>query len=114
MKGQTYKRGKCPAGDPPRRAGETLGNCRRDQGSWYYRHDLPTGADGRRRQVCRGLSTEKEARAALTDALARLDRGRCGGQDLNLRPLGYEPKDPVTKASSCLLASRCNRSTRWL
>ena len=60
----------------PRRAGGTLGNCRRDQGSWYYRHDLPTGADGRRRQVCRGFSTEKEARAALTDALARLDRDR--------------------------------------
>ena len=76
MKGQTYKRCKCPAEDLPRRADGTLGNCRRDHGSWYYRHDLPTSANGRRRQVKQGgYSTEKEARAALTDALARLDRG---------------------------------------
>ena len=76
MKGQTYKRCKCPTDVLPRKSDGTPGNCRRDHGSWYYRHDLPQTANGQRRQVKQGgYSSEKEARTALTDALARLDRG---------------------------------------
>lgn len=51
-------------------------NCSKRHGTWYYRHDLPMLAAGRRRQVKQGgFATEREARRALTNALARLDRG---------------------------------------
>ena len=109
MKGQTYKRCKCPAGDLPRRAGGTLGNCRRDQGSWYYRHDLPTGAAGRRRQVCRGFSKKKEARAALTDALARLDRERY--VDRSKLTVGDYLDQYIRAGSTCVQRPSCSTAS---
>jgi integrase len=75
VKGQTYKRCKCPPELLVDADGRRI-NCTRKHGTWYYRHDLPPAADGRRRQVKQGgFATEREARKALTDALARLDRG---------------------------------------
>src|SRR3954469_4547174 len=73
MKGQIWKR--CPCGDVRDNAGRIV-NCPKRHGSWYYRHDVPPAADGRRRQVKRGgFQTEREARDALNDVLARLARG---------------------------------------
>ena len=59
MKGQTYKRCKCPTDVLPRKSDGTPGNCRRDHGSWYYRHDLPQTANGQRRQVKQGATAAR-------------------------------------------------------
>lgn len=82
MKGRVYKRCACPAESAWLwRGNEATGklermNCPRKHGVWYYQHDLPPAADGRRRQVKRGgHATEKEAQKALTAAVARVDRG---------------------------------------
>ncbi len=75
MKGQTYKRCSCPPEQLVDEKGRRV-NCPKKHGAWYYRHDLPPAANGKRRQVKQGgFATEREARKALTDALARLDRG---------------------------------------
>ncbi len=75
MKGQTYKRCSCPAETLVDVEGRRT-NCNKKQGTWYYRHDLPRDARGRRRQVEQGgFMTEREARKALTEALSVLDRG---------------------------------------
>ena len=51
-------------------------NCGKRHGSWYYIHELPPDATGKRRQATQGgFATEREARKALNDALARLHRG---------------------------------------
>ena len=49
--------------------------CNKKHGTWYYRHDLQPGPDGRRQVKQGGFATEREARRGLTDALARIDRG---------------------------------------
>jgi hypothetical protein len=73
MKGHTYKR--CPCGPVTDGAGRRV-NCGKRHGSWFYIHDLPPDAAGKRRQVRKGgFATEREARTALNDALASLDRG---------------------------------------
>lgn len=75
MKGQTYKRCSCPAAALVDEQGRRI-NCSKKHGTWYYRHDLPMLVAGRRRQVKQGgFATEREARRALTEALARLNRG---------------------------------------
>jgi len=75
MKGQTYKRCKCPPSSLLDDTGRRI-TCNKKHGTWYYRHDLQPGPDGRRRQVKQGgFATEREARRGLTDALARVDRG---------------------------------------
>ena len=73
MKGHTLKR--CPCGTLRDEQGRRV-NCGKRHGSWYYMHELPPEASGRRRQTKKGgFSTEREARKALNDALARLHRG---------------------------------------
>lgn len=72
MKGHTYKRCSCPT---LRDAHGQRINCPKRHGSWYFMHELPPTASGKRRQVLKGgFATEREARAALNDALARLER----------------------------------------
>ena len=73
MKGHTFKR--CPCGDSRDEQGRRT-NCGKRHGSWYYAHELPPAADGARRQSKKGgFGTERGARRALNDALARLQRG---------------------------------------
>ncbi len=73
MKGHTYKR--CPCGTLRDAEGRRV-NCNKRHGSWYYVHELPADAAGPRRQVTKGgFATEREARKALTESLAKLDRG---------------------------------------
>jgi hypothetical protein len=72
MKGHTYKR--CPCGVQRDSAGRRV-NCQKRHGSWYYAHELPATAEGRRRQTFRGgFTTEREARLALNQALAAVNR----------------------------------------
>ena len=73
VKGHTFKR--CPCGTIRDDQGRRV-TCAKRHGSWFYAHELPPGADGRRRQrKMGGFPTERDARKALHDALARLDRG---------------------------------------
>jgi integrase len=73
VKGHTYKR--CPCGPVRDEDGRRI-NCPKKHGSWYYKHELPPTAGGRRRQATRGgFATEKEARRALTQALEKVNRG---------------------------------------
>jgi integrase len=73
VKGHTYKR--CPCGTVRDEQGRRI-NCTKRHGSWFYVHELPPDVNGRRRQAARGgFATEREARKALTEALAQLDRG---------------------------------------
>lgn len=75
MKGQTYKRCTCSLHELVDADGRRA-TCHRKHGAWYYRHDVPPGADGARRQAKRGgFGTEREARKAMNDSLAMLDRG---------------------------------------
>ncbi len=72
MKGHTFKRCSCPTvrDEHGRRV-----NCPKRHGSWYFMHELPAAPSGKRRQVLKGgFATEREARVALNDALARLER----------------------------------------
>ena len=51
-------------------------NCTKRHGSWFFIHDLPPDASGKRRQARKGgFATEREARKALNDALSRIDQG---------------------------------------
>lgn len=73
MKGHTYKR--CPCGALRDADGRRV-NCTKRHGTWSYVHELPPDAGGKRRQVTKGgYATERAARTALTESLARLDRG---------------------------------------
>lgn len=55
--------------------------------SWYFRIDLPPGADGERRQRWKsGFRTEREAKAAERAALAELEEG--GSLDAHRTPYG--------------------------
>ena len=73
MKGHTYKR--CPCGVVRDADGKRI-NCRKKHGSWYYAHELPPGANRRRRQVFRGgFPTEKDAGQALSEAIAAVGNG---------------------------------------
>ena len=73
MKGHTLKR--CPCGTLRDDHGRRV-NCGKRHGSWYYMHELPPDATGKRRQAQKGgFATEREARKALNDALAQLHRG---------------------------------------
>ncbi len=73
MKGHTYKR--CPCGTLRDAQGRRV-NCNKRHGSWYFAHDLPADtAAGRRQEKKGGYATEREARKALNESLARLDRG---------------------------------------
>ena len=73
MKGHTYKR--CPCGTLRDDHGRRV-NCAKRHGSWFYAHELPPAADGKRRQSkVGGFATEREARQALNDALAQIHRG---------------------------------------
>ena len=68
MKGHTYKR--CPCGALRDDAGRRV-NCSKRHGSWFYVHELPPDASGRRRQASKGgFATEREARMALNDLLS--------------------------------------------
>lgn len=69
--------------------------------SWYFRVDLPVGADGRRRQRrVGGFATEREARRALAQAKVDIDSGR----------LRYGPRRTVADlAAEWLEAVRPNR-----
>jgi hypothetical protein len=70
--------------------------------SWYFRVDLPLGADGRRRQRrVSGFATEREARRALAQAKVDIDSGR----------LRYGPRRTVADlAAEWLEAVRPNRN----
>ena len=73
MKGHTYKR--CPCGVVTD-ADDRRVNCNKRHGSWFFIHDLPPDASGKRRQARKGgFATEREARKALNDALSRIDQG---------------------------------------
>ncbi len=73
MRGHTYKR--CPCGTTRDAQGRRVA-CPKKHGSWYYVHEAPPDAQGRRRQVARGgFPTERAARAALNEALADVGRG---------------------------------------
>ena len=73
MKGHTFKR--CPCGSVHDERGNRV-NCPKKHGTWYYAHELPPDADGRRRQVRKGgFRTEKGAREAMTEALGRVATG---------------------------------------
>jgi integrase len=73
VKGHTYKR--CPCGTLRDEQGRRI-NCAKRHRSWSYIHDLPLGPDGKRRQTSAGgFASEREARKALNESLARIDRG---------------------------------------
>jgi integrase len=73
MKGHTYKR--CPCGTLRDGAGRRI-NCRKKHGTWYYVHDLPHDARGKRRQASKGgYATEKDANLALMKAWAAVTSG---------------------------------------
>ncbi len=73
MKGHVYKR--CPCG-VLKDSNDRRVNCSRRHGSWYFVHELPLDGVGRRRQTTKGgFATEREARGALNDALAKIDQG---------------------------------------
>jgi len=73
MKGHTFKR--CPCGRVRDAHGRRV-NCPKRHGSWYFTHELVPTTSGKRRQLSKGgFATEREARTALNDALARLHRG---------------------------------------
>lgn len=69
--------------------------------SWYFRVDLPVGADGKRRQTrVSGFATEREARRALAQAKVDMGSGR----------LRYGPRRTVADlADEWLEAVRPNR-----
>ncbi len=69
--------------------------------SWFFRVDLPVGADGKRRQRrISGFATEREARRALAQTKVDIDIGR----------LRYGPRRTVADlASEWLEAVRPNR-----
>jgi hypothetical protein len=72
VKGRTYKR--CACGTLTDAAGRRV-NCTKKHGSWAYAHDLPAGADGRRRQTrVAGFATEREARAAMLRSMEDAQR----------------------------------------
>lgn len=49
---------------------------RSDHGTWWFTHDVPPGADGRRRRPTRGpFASEHEADIALTESLAAWNAG---------------------------------------
>jgi len=49
---------------------------RSDHGAWWFTHDVPPGADGRRRRPTRGpFASEHEADIALTESLAAWNAG---------------------------------------
>ncbi len=77
-RGSVYKRCPCPAETLRTEQGRRI-NCPKRHGSWFVAYDEPSG-DGKRRLRRRGgFKSEREARAALTDVLGRLDRGTyCG------------------------------------
>jgi len=73
MRGHTFKR--CPCDSSRDGNGHRI-NCSKRHGSWFYAHELPPDASGKRRQTKKGgFATEREARKALNDALARVQRG---------------------------------------
>jgi len=73
MKGHTFKR--CPCGSVRDEKGERI-NCPKRHGTWYYAHELPPDAAGKRRQDRKGgFPTEKAARAAMNEAIAKVATG---------------------------------------
>ena len=120
MKGHTFKR--CPCGDIRDEQGRRT-NCGKRHGSWYYAHELPPAADGARRQSKKGgFGTEREARKALNDALARLQRGtfiEVGRQTVGeyldqwldgkgrLRPLPGGPTESTSRCTSSQVWATC-------
>ena len=73
MKGHTYKR--CPCGVLKDAKGRRI-NCQKRHGTWYFAHELPPLPNGKRRQIFKGgFATEREAREALGQAVARAAGG---------------------------------------
>ncbi len=73
MRGHTYKRCAC---NPAVGADGRSATCNKRHGSWYFIHDLPNDASGKRRQARKGgFPTERLAQAALTEALAGIHQG---------------------------------------
>jgi len=77
-RGSVYKRCSCPAASLRDDRGRRL-NCSKRHGSWFVAYDEPSADGVRRLRRQGGFSTEREARSALTDVLARLDRGTYTG-----------------------------------
>jgi hypothetical protein len=75
MKGNTYKRCGC-AGAEGARLDQACPRLRiRSHGTWYYTLELPPAFDGtRRRQRRGGFANQREAGAALTKVIDRLQR----------------------------------------
>jgi integrase len=73
VKGHTFKR--CPCGSVYDDQGNRI-NCPKKHGTWYYAHELPPDGSGKRRQTRKGgFRTEKAARAAMNDAIAKATTG---------------------------------------
>jgi integrase len=77
-KGSVYKRCPCPADALRTERGRRI-NCPKKHGSWFIAYDEPSGDGKRRLRRQGGFPAEREARSALTDVLARLDRGTYTG-----------------------------------
>jgi len=84
---------RCGCRDP--RTGRKYGaNCPRlaekTHGSWWYRHEAPATADGRRRQPLVGpFKTERAANQSMLDTLARLARDEYVDTDRGLTVAAY-------------------------
>ncbi len=73
MKGHVFKR--CVCGAVRDAQGKRV-NCNKRHGTWSFVHELPSDGKSRRKQSTRGgFATEREAQAALTEALAKMDHG---------------------------------------
>ena len=61
--------------------------CKKDHGSWFFRHDVPTyGTQGRNRIKRGGFLTKDAAEAALAESLAKyIQRGVAAERDLKGR-----------------------------
>ena len=89
----------------------------KNHGAWFARFDAPPGADGKRRQLRVGpFATEKEAKAAVTEALGKIADGKHVDDRktslseyldgwLEWKTTGPDPLKPST-AASCFTSIR--------
>jgi integrase-like protein len=80
MNGSVFKR--CPCTEKTRRgkAAKQTRSCKKEHGSWYFVHDIPT-ADGRRPQIKRGgYPGKEEAGEALNKSLVRYGQRGVGAE----------------------------------
>lgn len=81
MNGSVYKR--CPC--TKKHGRKQIKNCRKDHGTWYFTHEVPT-YDGRKRIRRGGYRTKEAAEQALAESLARCaQRGVAVERDMSGR-----------------------------